>query len=82
MSNGCRDPFLSKVGEDDLLSGRVLGDEALMVEGKDGVKWAVAATLNAAFAGLGDDVGVVPVQLGCDTPERGAVELPLPREDG
>jgi len=82
MSNRCRDPFLSKVGEDDLLSGRVLGDEALMMEGENGVKRAVAAALDAAFAGLGDDVGIVPVQLGGDAPERGAVELPLPWEDG
>ena len=60
----------------------VLGDEALVVEGEDGVERAVAAALDAAFARLGDDVNVVPLQLGCDTPDRGAVELPLPREDG
>jgi len=82
MSNRCRDPFLGEVGEDDLLSGGVLGDEALMMEGKNGVKRAVAAALDAAFAGLGDDVDIVPVQLGSDAPERGAVELPLPWEDG
>ena len=52
-----------------------------MVEGEDGVKWAMTATLDPAFAGLVDDVGVVPLQIGGDAPERGAVELPLPGED-
>jgi len=78
MSNRCRDPFLGEVGEDDLLSGGVLGDEALMMEGKNGVKRAVAAALDAAFAGLGDDVDIVPVQLGRLTAslQTAAVSLP------
>jgi magnesium chelatase family protein len=50
-----------------------LGDKAV-AESRERVR--------AAFAGLGDDVGIVPVQLGSDAPERGAVELPLPWEDG
>ena len=76
------DPILREIGDDDLLRGRVLCDEAGMMEGEDGVKRAVAAALDAAFSCLQHDVGVMPAEVGGDASERGAVELSTPGEDG
>ena len=61
------DPVLGEIGDDDLLRGRVLCDEAGVMEGEDGVKRAVATALDAAFSSLLHDVGIVPAEVGGDT---------------